>query len=1133
MPGRVATSARGASSATTSASSKSRASRSAKQRISSPTSNIPDEGPVTALRNHVSAVFADAQKSNTGHRKLVINLRKIQEACCYEPLSTKKSAKDYDFDEEEFNAEVGRCVLRVLSVKRSETVGDRIVKFLGLFLRVASEKGRKNNQLSNSDPDAATMPETPSSRLTTAILTTLLPLLSTKDKVTRFRATQIVAHIINTLDTLDDNMFHLLRLALLKRIHDKEASVRMHAIYGLNRLAAELDEDQEDEDSEDEDAGSGVLEKLLNVLQNDPSAEVRRALLLNLPLTPATLPYLLERARDLDAATRRALYARLLPALGDFRHLSLTHREKLLRWGLRDRDETVRKATARLFRERWIEDCAALPAASSSDNAHDPEDKKKSGPVQAADPSLDALLELLERIDVTNSGTVGGIALEAMREFWDGRPDYRDYVTFDSEAFWAELSPESIFVARTFNEYCRSKGVEDGRLIDMLEVRMPEVTKFGFLLEREINHLVNCIRQAASGGPDGDGDEEMEEESVQHEFIVEQMLHMALTFDYSDEVGRRKMFGLMRESLTMPELPEEVTKLGVEVLRLVCGDDGSGKSESEFCGIVLEAIAEVHDTIMGDDVDKSKSEDGDDSFHSARSELSEGANAKKGRGASKDDNDDDDGDEEMDEEKAIKEIMVNMKCLHIAQCMLQNVQCDLEQNMHLVTMLNNLVVPAVRSQEAPIRERGLVCLGLCCLLGKNLAQENLTLFLHCFAKGHAALQTISLQIIADILTTHPSLLAPLPAAGDADQTSLTNAGAEASPLLKPVLKAFAKSLKSADPDVQSTGAGALSKLMLSQLITDTDLLKHLVIAFFDPETSGNASLRQALSYFLPVYCHSRVTNAERMTAVATGVIARLSTLREAFIEDEDVEEGDMVTLGVVGGLLVDWTDPRKIVGNGDSHDKSSRLESGDVLMTSGSADMIHFVLAEQILERLVTSQTSKDERKVLFSMLGKLHLTVQSPHPDLLRTVLELVAEAIETKTASDATSRNVLTKLQTGLLKSMHDIATAERGGNETVVDDTAVPLEDVDNTLQSTTGAEEEEADDQIKREEEEVTMQLRRELETTRIEDPDAEGTRMDIDMDESMQDYDFSGMADDKDVQQLLESMADEDDEDLLE
>ena len=146
---------------------------------------------------------------------------------------------------------------------------------------------------------------------------------------------------------------------------------------------------------------------------SDPSAEVRRNLLLNLPLTKEVLPYLLERARDADATTRRALYARLLPTLGDFRHLSLTHREKLLRWGLKDRDENVRKATARLFRERWIEDCAALPSAQATGTDGHADGGKSTS--QTAVPSLDALHELLERIDVVNSGGEGGICVGVLR----------------------------------------------------------------------------------------------------------------------------------------------------------------------------------------------------------------------------------------------------------------------------------------------------------------------------------------------------------------------------------------------------------------------------------------------------------------------------------------------------------------------------------------------------------------------------------------------------------------------------------------------------------------------------------------------------------------------------------------------
>jgi condensin complex subunit 3 len=120
-----------------------------------------------------------------------------------------------------------------------------------------------------------------------------------------------------------------------------------------------------------------------------------------------------------------------------------------------------------------------------------------------------------------------------------------------------------------------------------------------------------------------------------------------------------------------------------------------------------------------------------------------------------------------------------------------------------------------------------------------------------------------------------------------------------------------------------------------------------------------------------------------------------------------------------------------------------------------------------------------------------------------------------------------------------MHDIATAERGGHgeEIVLEDaTVVQRTDVDETAQSVTGADarEEEAEEEeateVDAENDPVNAQLRRELESTRIEDPDAEGTRMDID--EEMEDYDFSGMADDKDVQALMDSMAD-DDEDLIE
>ena len=868
MPARASTRSTRSSAGAPAKASSTRAST-ASRASSIANTDIPPETPDNALRTQVAAVFREAQRTTASHRKLAVTLRKLQEACCFEPTSVKKSASAAasDFDEDDFNTEFVRCVLRVMPIKKSEGVGEKTIRFIGLFLRHAVDKD--NEAMGELDGDASTMPETPGTRLTSHLMETILPLLVAKDKFVRYRSTQLISHIINSLDAIDDDLFQKLRSGLLKRIRDKEAMVRAQAVLGLGRLAGNQIEADPDSEDSDNDAGSGLLDRLLEVLQNDPSADVRRSLLVNLPILPATLPFLLERARDQDAATRRAVYSRLLPALGDFRHLSLSMREKLLRWGLRDRDENVRKAAGRLFRERWIEDCAGTPPPAETGQ-----------PAEVSPPNLDALLELLERIDVVNSGGENGVALEAMRGFWEGRPDYREAMFFD-DAFFETLSAESVFVVRTFNDFCRSEG--DGKFESLIEEKLPEVTKVAFYLERYIKVLIDAVKRAEE--QEVVDDEEDEEDTAEQEFIVEQLLHIALTLDYSDEVGRRKMFALLRQTLSIAELPEEVTKLTVAVLRDICAPDAAG--EKEFCSIVLEAVADVHDTIVDDLPD----DNDDESFHSARSEVSGDSTPTK-RGKAKT--------PELSEEeaakKAIREIMINMKCLHIVQCMLSNVLGDLQQNDHLVAMLNNLVVPAVRSHEAPVRERGLVCLGLCSLLDRSLAEENLTLFMHFFSKGHTALQITALHILTDILNVHGAqLLSSNPT------------------LLKVYIKALRSGAK--HPEVQAAATVAASKLLLGRVVSDRDvsaeLLKTLVIAHFEPASAGNQSVRQALNYFLPVFCFSRAENQDLMRAVALDALHTLYNVREGFDDDDADIEDEMVSLSTIGACLVDWTDPRK------------------------------------------------------------------------------------------------------------------------------------------------------------------------------------------------------------------------------
>jgi condensin complex subunit 3 len=660
---------------------------------------VPDEGPATSLRTRIVQVFSDAQKTTATQRKLVVTLRKIQEEVCFEPPTQKarKAREDEDdeddFDEQHFNQEVIRNILRVMNVKKSEPIGDRVVRFVTLFLKYASEKDQKNAAAANEDASEPT----PSSRLNTQVLSTLLRFFASKDKTVRFRAVQMVTQMLNSLQQIDSDVYTVLRLSLQKRLRDKEPSVRIQAVLGLGRLNGQDDEDEEDEDSDDE-AGT-ITERLVNVMYNDPDAQVRRTILANIPSFPSTGRYQFERARDTDPATRRIVYNKILPGLQDFRLLSLEIREKLIRWGLKDRDDAVRKATAKLFYERWIEDCA-----SKRDTR--PEEERVPGSM--APPSREALCELLERLDIVHTGAEGGMAHTAMKEFWAGRPDYLDAIEFDKE-FWLDLDPPAAFVMRSLNDYCQD--ADDDRTRQIIEDKLPEVSNFAHILKRQLNITTEAMHKLAlmdEGDPEFDEAQEIAEDA---DFVAQQLLHVSLTLNYSDEQGRRTMYNLTRGAIAHPALPEECTKLAIEVLRIVCGSRG----EADFCALVMEAIQEVRDTLLDADEDGETTGLGDDaeSFHSAQSETSspppESKKASKPEKVRT---------EEEKEAHQYRESLVYQKCLHIVQCTLQNVTCELEKDTNLTSMLNTLIVPAVPSHNQEIRERGVICLGIASLLSE-------------------------------------------------------------------------------------------------------------------------------------------------------------------------------------------------------------------------------------------------------------------------------------------------------------------------------------------------------------------------------------------------------------------------------
>jgi hypothetical protein len=137
-------------------------------------------------------------------------------------------------------------------------------------------------------------------------------------------------------------------------------------------------------------------------------SEVRRSVLFNLEQTRATILFIIERARDVDAINRRCVYSRSMNEIGDFRILSIGNRERILRWGLRDRDPNTKKAAVRMFAHKWVE--------QANNNV-----------LEVCSMEFWYLTKLLERLDVVNSK----IADEAMRSFFESRPEVLDSFIFN------------------------------------------------------------------------------------------------------------------------------------------------------------------------------------------------------------------------------------------------------------------------------------------------------------------------------------------------------------------------------------------------------------------------------------------------------------------------------------------------------------------------------------------------------------------------------------------------------------------------------------------------------------------------------------------------------------------------------
>ncbi|WFD18733.1 chromosome condensation complex Condensin, subunit G [Malassezia caprae] len=764
---------------------------------------------VVTVQAQLPPHFQDAQHSVANHRKNCVSLFRLHSQCAQATESTPRGTRLVG--EKVFNECFFDCLHRILPLKKGFKGAERIGRFVATYAAYAIEQfAGPGTGTSDEHED-----DTPATRFVAILLKHLLKGFQAKDKNVRLRCCTCVALLINSMDSLDDDLYETLVSMLMQRLVDKESAVRVQAVIALARL-------QCSEEGTDE----RTLRLLLHLLRHDTSADVRRAALFNIPPTAATLPYLLERLLDVDATNRRCVYLGSLKALLDAQpsvelESGLVTKESLglgevslsevVRIGLHERDQTVQKAARKLV-TYWLE-------AAGGD-----------------------VLTLLSMLHVMRSPNGEPVVLALLEDLPDVRASVARLLS-DQSTYWADITPGKALLARCFVLYATTHHMERE-----LETCVPVVTALVYRIQAEYHALNALLEQQAAEEMEEDMPALQDDRALAHVFVVGELLAIAMYCDYGDELGRRNMFMIVRDMLSNAWLPAELVARCLDVLlRLASG-------QRDFLQIVVELVQAL---------DAELDEELDEGDMSVRQTLSWHRRVDK----------------DASPAQAADLAALDARRLLIVRAMLERMTGTLQDETTLEGLIQELIVPTVQSKDAALREQGLVCLGLCSLLDKKTALITFPLLLNQIQRASGTIQARCVESLFDLTVVHGMDALCTQSASVAARNEFDGDEEKGLQYARQQLLGFLLSLlENEEPEIQAIASEGLAKLLLTGVLSEEDVLKSLILTYMSPDTATNQPLRQCLSYFLPLFCSSHARHQRMIQHVFMDVFDILANL---------------------------------------------------------------------------------------------------------------------------------------------------------------------------------------------------------------------------------------------------------------
>eukprot|EP00750_Incisomonas_marina_P033132 INCI9580.2.p1 GENE.INCI9580.2~~INCI9580.2.p1 ORF type:complete len:823 (+),score=185.98 INCI9580.2:121-2589(+) len=614
------------------------------------------------------------------------------------------------------------CFDCVVVVSRNEQSVKNVMAFVGTFCVVAS-RYQTDNAVDAETGEAAKVTEVHPVPLW--LLAYSVACSKAANKTVRMRGCEIGAIVMENLPE-DADISELAWTAsvnaVLDRLSDKQATVRLQAVRFAKRL-------QSPDDPEDP-----IGERLLEMIQDDTSVQVRKAAVQAVAVSDTTLDVILSRTRDVNEGVRVAALGVVMQDI-PMTVLPIATRTKILDQALRDTSNSVTEAGVQLY-TYWLQNEARGDVADFL-TFLDVENLERD--------STSILRSVINEVDANHAlrnGPVGASLFNPATPFFERHPS------------GGALSVEKSFLCRLVCEHLHSA---EGADSDRLEAVRPSMLDVSELLEATLA-----------------------EDSISNEFVVRQVLLTVPYLDMQDESGRRQMVLQLKNFLLATDKTAEENVPAALSAFMAAYDNKQDfmRYMVELCLELREPIDEFGVENMAEAADALAQQHQQDSDADPDTFLLDGDHItmtvseiwdmqRQLRDLRWREEEKDEVMEHEEEIEALTQALHNApevlrlqilwtRCLEIVAFLFEHSRSNLPE---LESLYTSCVLPGLQQACPEMREVAVKCLGLYSCLDIKDAETNLPLLYQFAMTDLAPIRLVALKCGADVLTIFPGLLA--------------------------------------------------------------------------------------------------------------------------------------------------------------------------------------------------------------------------------------------------------------------------------------------------------------------------------------------------------------------------------------